>query len=678
MVNNRWARLSQAEKAELLGIYTSKGYTDLAKIIADYNSYASGGYVSNSATYKSDAYLYNSPVDEGAPITVPLKYEPLPHYGDYEYPTSTGMVDSMPIVTPSFDVMDNHIGVSTGDMTTSSISTLDPIADAAARIRAVENSKDNKDGGWDPKTKRWYPHRSHEGGADTIAYGIKLSNGTPEAALALKQGYLTDEQAESALDSLARKYYDAAKRVYDGRYGEGEWDKLSDKSQSILVDYSYNPGLTKFPNLMEGFHSGNIDMIRNNYKRYSNGKPLGRNKTLLEEIDTLGNQYPIFRAEGGNLFSNGGNTENLNEIRPGESIAQWKRRITKKNTSRRSLFNKEKVLNRVAGDAHTFDDSNGGVTSAVLQYLFNDDDFVNNRIKTAELGAKKYRDVLTSGDYGLIYRTFRDLPKDEQKIFDAGRMEIPIKQHEDAKRIYLGYPPKYGTMEPSKYRPTIGKSESPYQVNPLMTDSEFNNLILPLYTQWKTGVGPEVPIMSGYLKIGNKHAPRVEDVGNVALARNLPYISDATISEGFDKNGQYISLYDVWDYNTNVLKTPGDNIGKWIGGKPFDIYQRYYLDDWLDIPEGERGNPYIAPSYIEAQKANGSGLFANGGKIHIKPGNRGKFTALKERTGHSASWFKAHGTPAQKKMAVFELNSRRWNHKHSDGGSLFSDIHDIF
>ena len=39
----------------------------------------------------------------------------------------------------------------------------------------------------------------------------------------------------------------------------------------------------------------------------------------------------------------------------------------------------------------------------------------------------------------------------------------------------------------------------------------------------------------------------------------------------------------------------------------------------------------------------------NSGKdsgIHIKPENRGKFTALKKRTGKSASWFKAHGTPA--------------------------------
>ena len=39
--------------------------------------------------------------------------------------------------------------------------------------------------------------------------------------------------------------------------------------------------------------------------------------------------------------------------------------------------------------------------------------------------------------------------------------------------------------------------------------------------------------------------------------------------------------------------------------------------------------------------------FADGkSPIHIKPANRGKFTRLKKRTGKSASWFKAHGTPA--------------------------------
>ena len=59
--------------------------------------------------------------------------------------------------------------------------------------------------------------------------------------------------------------------------------------------------------------------------------------------------------------------------------------------------------------------------------------------------------------------------------------------------------------------------------------------------------------------------------------------------------------------------------------------------------------------------------YSDGGKIYIKPENRGKFTALKERTGKSATWFKEHGTPAQKKMATFALNAAKW---HSLGGPL--------
>lgn len=66
---------------------------------------------------------------------------------------------------------------------------------------------------------------------------------------------------------------------------------------------------------------------------------------------------------------------------------------------------------------------------------------------------------------------------------------------------------------------------------------------------------------------------------------------------------------------------------------------------------------------------NGYNEFAQGGKIHIKPENRGKFTALKERTGHSATWFKEHGTPAQKKMATFAINAAKW--KHEEGGNLY-------
>lgn len=69
-------------------------------------------------------------------------------------------------------------------------------------------------------------------------------------------------------------------------------------------------------------------------------------------------------------------------------------------------------------------------------------------------------------------------------------------------------------------------------------------------------------------------------------------------------------------------------------------------------------NPLYSREFIEKFPGYSNGK----SPIHIKPANRGKFTALKKRTGHSASWFKENGTPAQKKMAVFALNAKKWSH----------------
>ena len=146
----------------------------------------------------------------------------------------------------------------------------------------------------------------------------------------------------------------------------------------------------------------------------------------------------------------------------------------------------------------------------------------------------------------------------------------------------------------------------------------------------------------------------------------------------------------LWDFIDNTLKTPDDFI------KYVKKFNNAYLNDYAKVLEYYKGTPNVEKYFNRIKSAlkylpavgipidmqyilenNQNNIVSNtmkqggilkrveSGKsgIHIKPENRGKFTALKKRTGKSSTWYKEHGTPAQKKMAVFALNAKKWKHK---------------
>lgn len=49
--------------------------------------------------------------------------------------------------------------------------------------------------------------------------------------------------------------------------------------------------------------------------------------------------------------------------------------------------------------------------------------------------------------------------------------------------------------------------------------------------------------------------------------------------------------------------------------------------------------------------------------IHIKPENKGKFNATKERTGKSTEELTHSKNPLTRKRAVFAQNAKKWNKK---------------
>ena len=64
-----------------------------------------------------------------------------------------------------------------------------------------------------------------------------------------------------------------------------------------------------------------------------------------------------------------------------------------------------------------------------------------------------------------------------------------------------------------------------------------------------------------------------------------------------------------------------------------------------------------------------------GSGIHIKPENKGKFTATMKRTGKTAEQLAHSKNPLTRKRAIFALNARKW--KHQEGG-LFTPFTPIF
>lgn len=50
-------------------------------------------------------------------------------------------------------------------------------------------------------------------------------------------------------------------------------------------------------------------------------------------------------------------------------------------------------------------------------------------------------------------------------------------------------------------------------------------------------------------------------------------------------------------------------------------------------------------------------------KIYIKPKNRGKFNALKKKTGKTTEQLTHSKNPLTRKRAIFAQNAKKWKHR---------------
>lgn len=275
-----WNELSMAERAKYIQLGVQNGITSLDDIREIYNDYAKGGRIERyGLIYDPSIKGWRNKEDKILG-------------GGFKGYLSDGKT-----------VHFNTDGTVT-DMNSPAL------IDIKRRLKETENSKNDPDGGWDEVNKIWKPHDSKEGGEKTIAYGLKLQKDTPNPVKKKwvdkvnKKGYVTDSEAEEMLGDLALSYMNEAKKSYNRRTkNNSAWDELSPKSQSILTDFQYNPGLYIFKDLIHGFNTENLEEINSQYKRYmtvgrgKNKKKLeltGRNESIKTDIDSLSSGfYPI-------------------------------------------------------------------------------------------------------------------------------------------------------------------------------------------------------------------------------------------------------------------------------------------------------------------------------------------------------------------------------------------------
>ena len=166
--------------------------------------------------------------------------------------------------------------------------------------------------------------------------------------------------------------------------------------------------------------------------------------------------------------------------------------------------------------------------------------------------------------------------------------------HVEALKKYLGLPYDINVIKESDYKPTRlqGTNEKTYKFA-----SEENP------KHWDSVV--ESMVRNGY-----KEKQYFD-----------PILTTFTAYRDRDNKGDFISIYDDWDYNLTVhggpkaLNKPIENV---TGGKPFVIYDRVYLDDYYNIPEEFRGNPYITPAVVTDTNAYMETSYKNGGKLTKK------------------------------------------------------------
>lgn len=457
------------------------------------------------------------------------------------------------------------------------------------------------------------------------------------------------------------------------------WDKYNEKVRPTL---SYSRGGTGPTTVVEGVEKPTMAHGRNLFEVSKDaGKPTafryyGTPSKQQEWKDEYNRKYGPFRTGTTSRWAEGGQLNN-----PWDTLSQREKAVMIGVAVQNGITNMpdiRKAYNEFAEGGAFEEESNqfkpGGYIERAKSLIRQNEGW----------SAKPYKDTIAGKNWRSVGYGFNDsgfterYPEGISKHYENG---ITRQQAEQELDWYLGKADRhlrqmYGEKWDSFSDGQKAAILDTYYQRPasVARGSTFYGSVM----SGKTGIAPSV---AGYDKRNRSRMAAFmgADVEPAAVSQERPLLTDATfVNNPYTQavEGTYVAPLMVPDEGSYVSAhqlTDGE-IKKREFNERMDALQRF--NDLMELV-GIRNNP--VKSLFDGNPYYSPGLFsshAEGGKIHIKPENRGKFTALKERTGHSASWFKKNGTPAQKKMATFELNARHW--KHGDGGHLDNPILNLF
>lgn len=152
-----------------------------------------------------------------------------------------------------------------------------------------------------PDAEKWMPYTAVEDKGKTdptydIGYGNKLGKKKDGKLMVTIGGKevdamkgLNSDQIDALLDESITAHENIARKEWNEKFPDNKYDDLPQAKQVLITDFAYNLGsINKFPSLMNALNEDDEKKAYDQYKRFSNKKPLvKRNTWSAKQLDKI-------------------------------------------------------------------------------------------------------------------------------------------------------------------------------------------------------------------------------------------------------------------------------------------------------------------------------------------------------------------------------------------------------